>query len=177
MNSFFKELEMKTFEELKSDNLEEQSMIDDDDVDFFANVELPNENTSIESSQNFSIVPQINEMEMKTCKELKSDNLEEHPMVENASLEITHENTDIELSQHFSNVPPIEAVQGMEMNEHLSYNAEAIFQELIFVPETTHKSLKKKIKKKLSLSKILSSKLQVGCPQLRNFKLNIKKKA
>ena len=48
------------------------------------------------------------------------------------------------------------------LSEHLSYNHDAILEELIFVPETTHKSPIKKLKKKLSPSKILSNELQVG---------------
>ena len=66
----------KEIETITAGNGQEQSMIDDDNGDFFATIELPKENTNIESSQHFSNVPPIKEMEMKTCKELKSDNLQ-----------------------------------------------------------------------------------------------------
>ena len=49
------------------------------------------------------------------------------------------------------------------LSEHLSYNHDAILEELIFDPETTHKSPIKKLKEKSSLSKILSSELEVSC--------------
>ena len=57
------------------------------------------------------------EMEMKTFKKLKSDNLEEHLMKENANLEMPIENTNIELSKHFSNVSTSKGFQGMKWKD------------------------------------------------------------
>ena len=44
--------------------------------------------------------------------------------------------------------------------QHSAYNPRTILQELLFVPETTYKSPRKKLKKKISLSKLLANKLQ-----------------
>ena len=72
---------------------------------------------------------------------------------------------EVESSKHFQNVLPLTSTNPNDYDpskemifEHLAYNPEAIVEELIFVPETTHFSTKKKATKKLNLSKIFSNK-------------------
>ena len=59
---------MKTFEELK-----EHSMIDDDNDDFFATLEIPKEKTKIESCQHLANEPPIEVVHHTEVKELENE--------------------------------------------------------------------------------------------------------
>ena len=131
---------------------------------------MSEEKSEIDSSKYLSEIDRSNE---KITSSIEKDKLVSIPY-DLSKQPKQNKKLEVESSKHFQNVLPMTSTNPNDYDrskemifEHLSYNPDAIVEELIFTPETTHFiSTKKKATKKLNLSKIFSNN---GITVITNF--------